>query len=74
MQEVRTGTVILKRADEEDVSEYVRWNMRFVMEGLLWESVRAFLVPDVVLCVRMTAGQWNVAGLSGLLPNSTSSS
>ena len=44
--------------------------MRFVMEGPLWESVRAFLVPDDVLCMRSTAGKCNVAGCAGPMPNS----
>ena len=52
-------------ADEEEVSEYVMWNMRHGLEGALWESVRAFLVPDDVLCTRATAGKWYVAGLHG---------
>ena len=33
--------------------------------GPPWDSVRAFLVPDDVLCMRTTAGKWNVAGLYG---------
>ena len=54
------------RSDEEDANEYLMGNMRHVLEGPLWEWVRAFLVPDDVLCMPMTAGEWNVAGLCGL--------
>ena len=44
-----------ERADEEEVSEYVVWNMRHVLEGPLWgELVRAFLVPEDGLCMRTT--------------------
>ena len=53
------------RSDDEEVSEYVMVNLRHVLEGSLWESVRAFLVLDDVLCMRTTAGKWNVAGLYG---------
>ena len=37
----------------------------YVLEGPLWASVRAFLVPDDVLCMRTTAEKWNAAGLYG---------
>ena len=37
-------------ADEKEGSEYDMWNLWFVLEGLLWVSVRVFLVPDDVLC------------------------
>ena len=37
--------------------------MRHVLEGFLWDSVRAFLVPDDILCMRTTARKCNVAGL-----------
>ena len=43
--------------------EHVTWNMRYVMEGSLRESVRAFLVPVDVLSTCTTAGKWNVAGV-----------
>ena len=36
--------------DETDVkewNEYDMWNVRYVLEGPLWASVRAFLVADV---------------------------
>ena len=45
------------RSVEEEVSAHVTWNMRYVMEGPLWVSVRAFLVPDDDLCLRTTAGE-----------------
>ena len=35
------------------------WNVRYVMEGPLQVSVRAFLLPDDVLCMRSTASKWN---------------
>ena len=41
------------------------WNVRYVLEFPLGVSVRVFLVPDDVLCVRTTAAQWNTAGLYG---------
>ena len=60
--------------EEKGVSEDDAWNTRFVLEGLFGSaSVRAFSVPDDVLCIRTTARKWNVAGLFGPLPNSTSS-
>ena len=33
--------------------------------GPPWDSIRVFLVPDGVLCMRTTARKWNVAGLCG---------
>ena len=37
--------------------------MRYVLEGLLGASIRAFLVLDDVLCMHTTVEKWNVAGL-----------
>ena len=45
---------------EEEMNGYAIGNMRHVLEGLLWESIRAFLVPDDVLSMRTTARKWNV--------------
>ena len=50
---------------KKEVDEHDTWNMRYVLEGPLWASVRAFLVPDDVLCMRTTAEKWNVTGLYG---------
>ena len=36
-----------------------------VIEDILWVTVRAFLVPDDVFCMRTTAVRWNIAGLYG---------
>ena len=43
------------------MSEYEAWNIRYVLEGTLWASVRR------------TVGKWNVAGLYGpFLPHEES--
>ena len=51
--------------EEKTENMYGMWNVRYVLEGPLWVSVRIFLVPDDVLCVRTTAAKWNIAGLYG---------
>ena len=43
-----------------EASEQVMENLRHVLEGSLWITVRAFLVPDDVLCMPTTARKWNV--------------
>ena len=58
--------VIVDGADEEEESEYDMWNVRYMMEGPLWASVRVFLVHDDVLCMRTTAAKWQ--GCMGPLP------
>ena len=50
---------------EEELTQYVVGNLRHVLEGPLWVSVRAFLVPGDVLCVRTTVEKWNIAGFYG---------
>ena len=37
------------------------WNVRYVLDGPLWVSVRVFLVSDDVLRMRMTAVKWKTA-------------
>ena len=70
VHEVGTGTVtvkmfLMKALRKKEVGEHDTWNVLRVFEGPLWASVRAFLVPDDVLCMRTTAEKWNAAGLYG---------
>ena len=50
---------------EEEVRECVRGHLRYVIEGPLWVSVLAFLVPGDVLCMRTNTVRWKIAGLYG---------
>ena len=70
---VRTGTVrvmvkLLAELMRREESEFHVWNVRYVLEGLLWESVREILVLDAVLCKPTTAAK---SRKPGPLPNST---
>ena len=38
----------------KEVSENDAWNTRYGLEGPLWASARAFLVPVDVICMRTT--------------------
>ena len=67
-QEARTGTVrmrvtvILETVLKKRRGEHDAWNVRYVLEGTLWVSVRVFLLSDNVLHMRTTAVKWDIAG------------
>ena len=56
-----------ERAEEEDVSAYVSWNMPYVLEGLLRALVRSLTMFCV--CVRQPRSGMSL-GCAGPLPNS----
>ena len=56
---------IVNGIDEMARREYDLGNVRFVLEGPLWVPVRAFSVPDDVLCTRTILAKWNILELYG---------